>query len=137
MLSDAPRPGSVVSAANRRPAYDPARPTSSAIDASSRMHRGQPGGVELRRSVPRRSADRRVRPARRSVEQLVDARRALAVDEGLEVPRDVGGGEVVSGMRAFAVVEVMPPSYGREPHASGSGSEWTTVRRLVARVIVT
>ena len=53
--SNAPRPGSVVSAANRKLAYDAARPMSSAIDAISRMTVASPAASSWA-TVPRRSA---------------------------------------------------------------------------------
>ena len=65
-------------------------------DRSQLAHdRGEPGGVELA-DGPAPLRHRRGDPLR-LVEQLVDARFALAVDEGLEVPGDVGGGEVRVG----------------------------------------
>ena len=63
-------------------------------DAAELVHElGEPGGVELADATPVRGE--RAGTLLRLVEQLVDARVALAVDERLDVPRDVGGGAVV------------------------------------------
>ena len=52
----------------------------------------------------------RVRPRLGVVEERVDAFGAAAVDEGFEVPGDVGGGAVCSA-EVGAVEEVMTPRY--------------------------
>ena len=102
----APVAGSAVSTANFRPAYEPARPPRSLIDGELAHELGQLVDVELADAPAVRR--QRVRTRLGVVEEGVDTFGAPAVDQGLEVPGDVGGGAVCFGGGG---VEVMSPPF--------------------------
>ena len=81
-----------VSTANRRPAYESARPDEIADRGELAHQLGEPGGVELADAAA--VLRQLTRLGVGLVEERVDARFRLAVDERLDVPRDVGRGPV-------------------------------------------
>ena len=86
---------------------------------------GEAGGVELGDAAAVLGDLTRLRVG--FGEERVDARFRLAVDERLDVPRDVGRGPV-SFRDGHAVKASAPRGTVESPRASGSGSECTTTR---------
>ncbi len=121
--SSLPRSASVLSTAKRSPAYEPTRPTSSLICSTSRMTAASAARVELTDLAA--LGFERGRTAIGVVEHLLDGGLAPAVEQRLEVPRDVGSGEVGIGRRrhervasSAGAIQPLVGEYG----ASASGS---------------
>ena len=105
------------------------------VDGGELAHElDQPDDVELADAAAVRR--QRVRTRLGVVEQGVDALGAAAVDQGFEVPGDVGGGAVGFGEWRSSGGHA-PTVRGARSSASGSGSACTTTRRRVARVSTT
>ena len=122
----------MVSTENRKRGVRPG-PTHQLGDRRELVHqRRELAGVEL--ADPAAVALERVGPAFGVVEQRLDAGDAVPVDQRLEIPGDVGGGQV-GGRRASSLrssVLMAHHGLGRPTRASGSGRACTTISRLAS-----
>src|SRR5207245_10339362 len=109
-------------------------PPKGVADRGELLHEdGETGRVELADAPPVRRQHPRAPVG--VVEERVHARVAASLDQGIEVPFDVGGGEVgVDGRHGPHGPDTTTRASRYRPSASGRGRACTTTTRRVARV---